>query len=89
MHFRGVSDREISPRPIKKPDAKPLQAYVDAIKERGAELGIPVLDLFEKLGIDPNNEDEKARYTVDGLHFNDDGQVIMAHVLGEFLTLLS
>ena len=64
------------------------QAYVDAIKDRGAELGIPVLDLFEKLGIDPNNDDEKARYTVDGLHFNDDGQVIMARVLGEFLTSL-
>jgi lysophospholipase L1-like esterase len=73
---------------MKKPDARPLQAYVDAIKARGAELGIPVLDLFEKLGIDPNNDDEKARYTVDGLHFNDEGQTIMARVLGEFLTAL-
>ena len=89
MHFRGVSDREVSPRPMKKPDAQPLYAYVEAIKARGAELGIPVLDLFENLGIDPNNEDEKARYTVDGLHFNDDGQIILARVLGEFLTVLS
>ena len=88
MHFRGVSDKEISPRPVKKPDAKSLQAYVDAIRERGAELGIPVLDLFEKLGIDPNNEEEKERYTVDGLHFNDDGHVILARVLGEFLAAL-
>ena len=88
MHFKGTSDKEVSPRPIKKPDAKPLQAYVDVIKARGEELGIPVLDLFEKLPIDPNNDDDKAKYTVDGLHFNNDGQAILAQVLGDFLEAL-
>ena len=43
MHFRGVSDSLVSPRPIKKPDAKPLAAYVEVIKARGEELGVPVL----------------------------------------------
>ena len=87
-HFRGVSDKLVSQRDMKKPDAQPLLEYVKVIKARGAELGIPVLDLFESLGIDPNNEEDKARYTVDGLHFNDDGQGILARVLGDFLTAL-
>ena len=87
-NFKGVSDKEVSPRAMKKPDAQPLSAYVEVIKARGKEFDIPVLDLFEKLGIDANNEDEKARYTVDGLHFNDDGQVILARVLGQFLAAL-
>ena len=87
-HFRGVSDREISPRPVKKPDAKPLAEYVRVIKERGAELGVPVLDLFENLGIDPNNEEEMTLYTEDGLHFNDYGHAYIARALGDFLTNL-
>ena len=87
-HFRGVSDREISPRPVKKPDAKPLKEYVRVIKERGEELGIPVLDLFENLGIDPNNEEEMTLYTEDGLHFNDYGHAYIARALGDFLAKL-
>ena len=87
-HFRGVSDREISPRPVKKPDAKPLAEYVRVIKERGEELGIPVLDMFENLGIDPNNEEDMIRYTEDGLHFNDDGHAFIARALGDFLAAL-
>ena len=87
-HFRGVSDREISPRPVKKPDAKPLAEYVRVIKERGEELGVPVLDLFENLGIDPNNEEEMTLYTEDGLHFNDYGHAYIARALGDFLTKL-
>ncbi|MBO5883684.1 MAG: SGNH/GDSL hydrolase family protein [Clostridia bacterium] len=87
-NYNGMSDADISPRAMKKPDAQPLSAYVKAIKARGAELDIPVLDLFEALGIDPNKEEDKARYTADGLHFNDDGQEILARTLGEFLLSL-
>ena len=74
---------------MKKSDAQPLLEYVKVIKSRGEELGVPVLDLFEGLGIDPNDPEQKARYTVDGLHFNDDGQAILADVLGRFLSELS
>ena len=87
-NFKGTSDKEISPRPMKKPDARPLAEYVRVIKEKGEELGIPVLDLFEKLGIDPNNDEDKTRYTEDGLHFNDDGHAFIARALGDFLTRL-
>ena len=88
-HFKGVSDTCPSPRAMKKNDAQPLLEYVKVIKSRGEELGVPVLDLFEGLGIDPNDPEQKARYTVDGLHFNDDGQAILADVLGRFLSELS
>ncbi len=88
MNYKGVSDAEASKRPMKKPDAKPLQAYVDVVKARGKELGIPVLDLFENLGLDPNNEEQRERYTVDGLHFNDDGHAFLAAALGKFLSEL-
>ena len=88
MCYKGVSDSVVSPRPMKKPDAKPLQAYVDVIKARGKEFGIPVLDLFENLGIDANNDIERETYTVDGLHFNNEGQAFLAKALGDFLTAL-
>lgn len=88
MHFRGISDKCLTGRPMKKPDAQPLSAYVEVIKARGKELGIPVLDLFEKLPIDPNNESDREKYTVDGLHFNDDGHEILANTLCDFLESL-
>ena len=88
MNFCGHTDAKPSPRPVKKPDAQPLQAYVDVIKARGEELGIHVLDLFEKLPINPNNEDDKVKYTTDGLHFNDEGHAVLAKVLGDFIEAL-
>ena len=88
MHFKGISDKFPTGRPMKKPDAQPLSAYVEVIKARGEELGIPVLDLFEKLPIDPNNESDREKYTVDGLHFNDDGHEILANTLCDFLESL-
>ena len=88
MHFRGISDKCLTGRPMKKPDSQPLSAYVEVIKARGEELGIPVLDLFEKLPIDPNNESDREKYTVDGLHFNDDGHEILANTLCDFLESL-
>jgi lysophospholipase L1-like esterase len=88
MHFKGISDKCLSGRPMKKPDAQPLAAYVEVIKARGEELGIPVLDLFEKLPIDPNNESDREKYTVDGLHFNDIGHEILANTLCDFLESL-
>ncbi len=88
MCFRGITDAVPCPRPIKKPDAMPLQGYVDIIENAGKAHGIPVLNLFEKLPINPNNPADLERYTVDGLHFNDEGQKVLAKVLAEFLERL-
>ncbi len=82
------SDSFPSMRAEKKSDAMPLIGYVNIIKETGKEFGIPVLDLFENLGINPNNSDECAKYTVDGLHFNDLGHEFLANALKNFLEAL-
>ena len=82
---RRKGDANPSKNPKKQPDAKPLAEYVKVIEARGAEFGIPVLNLFEKLPIDPNNEDDRQTYTIDGLHFNDDGHAIIAEQLIKFL----
>ncbi len=72
----------------KAPDAKPLVEYVNAMEALGKKLEVPVLNLFEKLPIDPNNQNDCEKYTVDGLHFNDDGHALIAEQLIEFLKAL-
>jgi lysophospholipase L1-like esterase len=86
--YKGIPDTQPSNRPMKQPDALPVLGYVDIIKETGKELGVPVLDLYHELGIDPNREEDRVKYTVDGLHFNDDGHHILARKLKEFLESL-
>lgn len=88
MNLDDLSDKNISNRPCKKADAKPLAKYVDVINKKGKQYNIPVLDLFCNLGIDPNNETQKAEYTADGLHFNDKGHGVLAKCLAEFLISL-
>ena len=72
----------------KAADAQPLVEYVKAMEAQGEKLGVPVLNLFENLPIDPNDPDQKAKYTIDGLHFNDDGHAIIAEQLIKFLKAL-
>lgn len=69
-------------------DNRPLGEYVDAIVRIAGGHGIPVLDLYRNLGIDPNSEADRERYTTDGLHLNDAGHGVLAEKLGEFLTAL-
>ena len=79
------SDKYPSPRPMKRPDAQPLVFYVETIERTAKELGIPVFNMFENLGLDPNDEEIREKYTVDGLHFNDDGHAIIAEKVKAFL----
>lgn len=81
-------DTEVSRSSNKAPDAKPLKYYVDIIKQAGINNGIPVLDLYNGLGINPNNPEEAEKYTCDGLHFNAEGHKAIAKKLGEFLLSL-
>ncbi len=71
-----------------KSNALPLKAYVEVIRAKGAEYGIPVLDLYDDLGLDPNDEQVQAQYAPDGLHFNDTGHQIIADRLSAFLNAL-
>ena len=83
-----VDDLAPSPRPVKGPDAKPLRAYVDAIEETARQFGIPVLNLYDRLGLDPHDEEIRERYTVDGLHWNDEGHAHIARCLCDFIESL-
>ena len=86
--YQNISDAAPTNRPCKKPDARPLIEYVKVIEARAKKHGIPVLNLYEKLGIDPNLTEHKEKYTTDGLHFNDAGQAFIAARLKEFLEAL-
>ena len=87
----AIVDALPSPDPRKidpitgKSDGRPLVEYVDTILAIGAELGIPVLDLYRTLGIDPNKPEDNKAYTADGLHLNDAGHAILAEKLTAFL----
>ena len=77
-----------SPRDGKHPTSQPLIAYVKAIEETAKQFDIPVLNLYDKLGLDPHDEETYQRYTVDGLHFNDDGHAFIAERLKDFIESL-
>lgn len=86
--YDGNDGSKPSNRPIKGPDAKELLCYVDVIEKTAAQFDIPVLNLYKNLGIDPVKPEDKEKYTVDGLHFNDAGHHILAARLREFLEAL-
>lgn len=86
--YDGMDGSAPSVRPQKAPGAKDLFAHIDAVKQTAARFEIPVLDLYEKLGIDPTKPEDKQKYTVDGLHFNDAGHAVIAARLQEFLEAL-
>ena len=65
-----------------------LREYVDVIIETAKDFNIPVLDLYSELGIDPNLESDRLKYTAEGLHFNDAGHRVIAERLKAFLESL-
>ena len=87
-HFYGVDCTVPSPHAYKCSDARPLADYVSVIVRTGEELGVPVLNLYENLGIDPMREEDRVQFTADGLHLNDDGHARLAELLGDFLVAL-
>ena len=88
MCYQGNSDTKVSVRPNKREDALPLIGYINIVKQTAKEFDIPVLDMFENLGIDPNKQEDREKYTIDGLHFNDEGHYFIANALGKFLESL-
>ena len=64
---------------------KPLVDYADVIIKTAKQFDIKVLDLYRDLGIDPHSPEQFEKYTADGLHLNNDGHVILANKLKEFI----
>ncbi len=85
---KEVDDRLPSTHAKKTVPGKELLAYVDVILETAKKFNIPVLDLYRTLGIDPHDPEQYSAYTVDGLHFNDDGHGIIAQRLKDFIHAL-
>ena len=69
-------------------DKRALVEYADAILRIGAEEGVPVLDVYRRLGVDPNDAEQRERYTADGLHLNDAGHGKLADLLASWLETL-
>lgn len=67
---------------------KPLRNYVDAILETAKQFRIPVLDLYNELGLDPHDPECFNTYTADGLHFNDAGHGVLAQKIKDFIDAL-
>ena len=65
-----------------------LKNYVDIIREVAEYYSLPVLDLFAKSGIQPEIPEIKQLYMPDGLHPNDKGNAVIAHMLKNFLEAL-
>lgn len=65
-----------------------LGDYVRIIREVAAYYALPVLDLYTLSGIQPAEEGLMYRYTVDGLHPNDDGHARIYRLLRNFLIAL-
>ena len=85
---KQVDDLYPSNHEKKSVPGKPLLAYVEVIQETAKQFGIPVLDLYHDLGIDPHDEASFDAYTMDGLHFNDAGHGIIAEKLKAFIEAL-
>jgi lysophospholipase L1-like esterase len=85
---REVDDLIPSSHASKRVAGKPLRDYVDVVIETAKQFDIKTLDLYNELGIDPHNPEHFEKYTIDGLHFNDEGHAILADKLKAFIESL-
>ena len=73
---------------MKRADALPLKGNADIIIEKAKKYNIPVLNMMEKLPIDPNIPAHCEKYTTDGLHFNDEGHKVIAKTIIQKMNLI-
>ena len=83
-----IDDLLPSTHGAKQVAGKPLKDYVEIILETGKQFGVNVLNLYDGLGIDPHIPEHFEKYTVDGLHFNEEGHRLLAQKLTEFIKAL-
>lgn len=85
FYLKEVDDLSPSNHPRKTILGQPLREYVEVILETAKQFGIYALDLYNELGIDPHNPADFENYTVDGLHFNDQGHTVLAQCVKAFI----
>lgn len=67
------------------PNARPIEDFVNAIREVCQLFSIPVLDMFKDSGMPARVWAWCENHMPDGLHPNDNGHKIIAHKLKKFL----
>ena len=79
---------EDDPRGSRKPEpVATLIDYVRIIRQVAEYYSLPVLDLYACSGLQPKVPVIRRRYIPDGLHPNDEGHVILARLIAEYLKL--
>ena len=85
-HCRDDNGPSISVhKPASAIEQRPLVDYVQAILNIAPKYGFHTYNMYDNLGIDPKNPEQRAKYTVDGIHFNDIGHRILAEKIIGFL----
>ncbi len=69
-------------------NGQPLSVYVDILRTVADYYSIPVIDLWKISGMQPDVPTVKETYMPDGLHPNDDGNVLLAERIMNFLYAL-
>ncbi|MBR1582513.1 MAG: SGNH/GDSL hydrolase family protein [Spirochaetales bacterium] len=69
-------------------EGRQLEDYVDAMVRIAKSYDVPILNLLEKLDIDPKKPEDREKYTRDGLHYNDLGHVKLGECVAQFLKSL-
>ncbi len=77
-----------STNPHKLGDAQPEKYYCDVIVQTAQRFQIPVLNLYERLPVDPMDPASREKYTSDGVHLNDAGHLLLSRLLEDFLRSL-
>lgn len=80
-----VDDLIPSVHTAKRVSGKPLKDYVDVISETAKQFDITVLDLYSNLGVDPHIPEQFEKFTMDGLHFNNEGHLLLAQKLKDLI----
>ena len=83
-----VDDLLPSVHAAKHVPGKSLKNYADVIQETAKQFDVKVLNLYDDLGIDPHIPEHFEKYTVDGLHFNNEGHRLLAQKLSQFVKAL-
>lgn len=72
-------------KPATAHEYRPLKDYVDAIMSYVPKYGFHVYSMYDNLGLDPNDPEICAKYTADGIHFNDAGHKVLAEKIIAYL----
>ena len=85
QYMRSLNHKSGVPSPR---TGRTLGEYAAEIVRAGERNGVDVLDLYNKLPLDPDREKDRLVYTTDGLHPNDAGHELIASALHDFLLAL-